>query len=1012
MNAYNMVADTNGDTTVVTQYTPVPRNTGYQSEAALEQEMIRLLQENGYEHPDIRDERTLRQNLRAQIEALNNITFTDGEWDRFFKDSIAGKNDGVVEKTARIQRDHVQVLKRDDGTTKNVMLLDKKNVQNNRLQVINQFTPTGGKHANRYDVTILVNGLPLVHCELKRRGVSIREAFNQIHRYSADSFWADSGLFEYVQIFVISNGTETKYYSNTTRDQHVKAGRNYAGGQSKTSKSFVFTSYWADAQNTVIPDLVDFTKTFFARHTLLNILAKYCVFTVENTLLVMRPYQIVAAERIINRIRITTEHKQTGKVDAGGYVWHTTGSGKTLTSFKTAQLASQLDGVNKVLFVVDRKDLDHQTQREYNRYEEGSANGNTSTKILQRQLEDPNAKIIVTTIQKLDRFVAQNKGHKLYKGHVVLIFDECHRSQFGSMHAAITKAFKNYHLFGFTGTPIFQVNAARSAGKGGLNLTTTQLFGKQLHTYTVVDAINDKNVLPWHIDYVRTMHAVEDVDMDEQVEDINRKGALAAPERVAKVVEYVLDHYRRVTRAGHAYMDGGRRVDGFNSIFAADSISMAMQYYDEFRRQIAERADNVRNLKVATIFTFSANDAPDDELFEEDPTASEIPTTAREFLDHAMGDYNDMFRTNFSTDGDGFDRYFKDVSSRTKNREIDILIVVNMFLTGFDAPTLNTLWVDKNLKMHGLIQAFSRTNRILNTVKRNGQIVCFRNLEKQTEEALGLFGNADAAGIVLIRDFESYFNGYTDEKGKHHKGYTEALSELMERFPLDRPILHGQDQKKEFVKLFGLLLRLRNILAAFSEFETSDSLDPRDLQDYQSMYVDLHEEMRLEKPEQEDIRDDLVFEMELVRHTEVTIAYILELVQKYCAEHCTNRELLTDIDRAVSSSLELRSKKELIQKFVESVNPQSDVEADWDAFVAKEREKNLAELIEQEGLKEDATRLLVDRAFAAGRLDLTGTWFDKLLAKPISRFGSARRERKARTGQRLLDYFNTYAGTF
>ena len=750
MAFFNIVAE-NGESTVVSEYIPeAARSDAYQSEAELEREFIRLLTAQGYEYLAIHDETALTANLRAQLELLNDYHFTDGEWERFFKEVVANANDGVVEKTRRIQTDHIQNLRRDDDSTKNIVLIDKKNIHNNRLQVINQYavgTQDGANHDNRYDVTILVNGLPLIHVELKRRGVAIREAFNQIKRYQRDSFWAGSGLFEYVQIFVISNGTHTKYYSNTTRSSHIRemgeAGRRKS---KKTSNSFEFTSFWADAKNKVLADLIDFTKTFFAKHTILNVLIRYCVFTSENVLMVMRPYQIAATERILSRIEIATNYKRMGTTDAGGYIWHTTGSGKTLTSFKTAQLASQLPYIDKVLFVVDRKDLDYQTMKEYDRFEKGAANSNRSTAVLQRQLEDKDDKdrpheyrIIITTIQKLDNFISKNRGHAVYGKHCVIIFDECHRSQFGDMHAKIVKAFKNYHLFGFTGTPIFAKNAAK--GKHLELLTTPQTFGDQLHTYTIVDAINDGNVLPFRIDYVDTVKKKDDIK-DKDVRAIDIEKALGAPERVQEIVRYILEHFDQKTRRNSFYKLGDKRLAGFNSIFAVSSIPMAMKYYTQFKRQLAEQD---RPLTIATIFSYAANeDDPDDVLGEEGFDTDALDQTTRDFLGDVIRDYNAAFNTNFDTSADKFQNYYKDLSMRVKNREVDLLIVVNMFLTGFDATTLNTLWVDKNLKMHGLIQAYSRTNRILNSVKTYGNIVCFRDLQQATDDAIALFGDKNA----------------------------------------------------------------------------------------------------------------------------------------------------------------------------------------------------------------------------------------------------------------------------
>ncbi len=1031
MSIYNIVASTD-EATVVAEYAAEynVRSEKYQSEADLEREFINLLISQGYEYITIHNEAALISNLRKQLELLNDFTFTDGEWNRFFAECIANTNEGIVEKTRKIQDDHIQILKRDDGTTKNIYLLDKKNIHNNRLQVINQYEESAGKHETRYDVTVLVNGLPLVHVELKRRGVSIREAFNQIDRYQRDSFWASSGLFEYVQIFVISNGTHTKYYSNTTRNAHLKEqnkGESKRG--KKTSNSFEFTSFWADANNKVIADLVDFTRTFFAKHTLLNIITKYCVFTSEDLLLVMRPYQIAAAERILSRIIVSTNYKKMGTTDAGGYIWHTTGSGKTLTSFKTAQLACALPYIDKVLFVVDRKDLDYQTMKEYDRFEKGAANGNTSTRVLQRQLEDRDEKgnpheykIIVTTIQKLDVFIRKNKQHDIYKKHVVLIFDECHRSQFGDMHMAIKKAFKNYHIFGFTGTPIFAANAG-SNGNPMLR-TTEQAFGERLHTYTIVDAINDRNVLPFRIDFINTIK-MPDYLNDKKVYSIDKEKALADPQRVSEIVSYVIEHFDQKTKRNSFYelsakweepdktnpkrmleKRESRRVAGFNSIFAADSIPMAIKYYNEFKKQIAEKN---RNLIVATIFSFSANaEEPEGLLPDEDFNIENLDQSYRDFLESAIKDYNKIFNTNYDTSSDKFQNYYKDLSLRVKNREIDILIVVNMFLTGFDATTLNTLWVDKNLRQHGLIQAFSRTNRILNSVKTYGNIVCFRDLKEETDKAIALFGNKDAGGIVLLKTYEEYYNGY-DDKGEYKPGYAELISTLTSQYPLGQPIV-GEEAEKEFIKLYGAILRLKNILTSFDDFEGNEILSERDFQDYQSNYIDLyHKYRKRDDGDKEIINDDIVFEIELVKQIEVNIDYILMLVAKYQESNCKDKTILTTIDKAINSSFELRSKKELIEQFIEQVNVSTKVEEDWRKFIDERKEEEISTIIEEEKLKPQETRRLIDNAFRDGALKTTGTAIDKIMP-PVSRFGGGRAEKKQGIIEKLMILFDKYSG--
>jgi len=1031
MSIYNIVASTD-EATVVAEYSALynVRSEKYQSETDLEREFIHLLTSQGYEYITIHNEAALISNLRRQLELLNDFTFTDSEWERFFTECIANSNEGIVEKTRKIQDDHIQILKRDDGTTKNIFLLDKKNIHNNRLQVINQYEESGGKHETRYDVTILINGLPLVHVELKRRGVSIREAFNQINRYQRDSFWASSGLFEYVQIFVISNGTHTKYYSNTTRSAHIKEQSKYERQRSKkTSNSFEFTSFWADANNKVIADLMDFTRTFFAKHTLLNIITKYCVFTSEDMLLVMRPYQIAAAERILSRIVVSTNYKKMGTTAAGGYIWHTTGSGKTLTSFKTAQLASALPFIDKVLFVVDRKDLDYQTIKEYDRFEKGAANGNTSTRVLQRQLEDRDEKgnpheykIIVTTIQKLDIFIRKNKQHDIYKKHVVIIFDECHRSQFGDMHQAITKAFKNYHIFGFTGTPIFAANAS-SGGNPHLK-TTEQAFGEKLHTYTIVDAINDGNVLPFRIDFINTIKMPEYIN-DKKVYSIDKEKALADPQRISEIVSYVLEHFDQKTKRNSFYTFSAkweepdkknpkkiiekretRRVAGFNSIFAADSIPMAIRYYNEFKKQIAEKN---RNLIIATIFSFSANEyEPDGLLPDEDFNIENLDQSSRDFLESAIKDYNKTFNTNYDTSSDKFQNYYKDLSLRVKNREIDILIVVNMFLTGFDATTLNTLWVDKNLKQHGLIQAFSRTNRILNSVKTYGNIVCFRDLKEETDKAIALFGNKDAGGIVLLKTYDEYYKGYC-EKGEHKPGYEELIATLTTQYPLGKPIA-GEETQKDFIRLYGAILRLRNILTSFDDFAGNEILSERDFQDYQSIYIDLYQKYRKgSDSNKETINDDIVFEIELIRQIEVNIDYILMLVDKYQKSNCKDKTILTTIDKAINSSIELRSKKELIERFINQVNVSTKIDEDWRKFLHERKEEEITEIIKEENLKPEETRRFIDNSLQDGVLKTTGTAIDKIMP-PISRFGGGRAVKKQGIIEKLTKFFEKYFG--
>jgi len=1010
MSQYNIIAESS-EYTVVSEYEHVPHaSDAYQSEAELEKEFIRLLGGQGYEYLPIHSQGELVANLRRQLEKLNSYRFTDGEWERFFNESLANKNDDIVAKSAKIQEDFIQVLKRDTGESRNIYLIDKGNIHNNFVQVINQYVENGGNHDTRYDVTILVNGLPLVHVELKRRGRQLKDAFFQIDRYQRDSFWAGCGLYEYVQIFVISNGTNTKYYSNSTRWNHIKelesGGRNRS---KKTSNSFEFTSYWADGNNRIINDLVDFTKTFFSKHTLLNILTKYCVFTSERMLMVMRPYQIAATERIIQRIIVAKNYKQYGSIQGGGYIWHTTGSGKTLTSFKTAQLASRLPYIDKVLFVVDRKDLDYQTMKEYNRFEEGAADGNSSTTVLQRQLEnkDKNGghrdyRIIVTTIQKLSIFVQKNRNHPVFQERVVIIFDECHRSNFGEMHTAITRNFKKYHLFGFTGTPIFAQNAA--AG-GNLQLKTTQqAFGDKLHTYTIVDAINDGNVLPFRIDFVNTIKEKDGI-LDAQIPAIDREKAMASPERVEQVVRYILEHFDQKTKRGNY------GTAAFNAMFAVASIPMAKAYYNEFKKQQASLPERER-LKVATIYSYGANEEEIQGLLvEENPeSTTQLDQQSRDFLEGAIKDYNQMFSTNFDTSSDKFQNYYKDLSLRMKGKEVDLLIVVNMFLTGFDATTLNTLFVDKNLKQHGLIQAFSRTNRILNSVKTFGNIVCFRDLQQETDDAIALFGDKDAASIVILKDFQSYFFGYDTETGKHCCGYKELVEQLQAEFPEDGVIL-GEDAQKRFIGLFGSLLKSINILSTFDQFEEQKLLTDFQMQDYQSKYLDLKDKWRSRKgADKENINDDLIFEMELIRQVEINIDYILLLVQKYHETNCSNKEILVNISKAIGSSLQLRSKKELIESFISSVNAESDVDREWRDYVLRKKDEDLQNIIESENLKPEETIKFIESSFRDGQVRTTGTDIDKILP-PMSRFGGGNRKEKKNTViEKLQAFFERYFG--
>ena len=916
---------------------------------------------------------------------------------------------------------YIVTLLLDDGKKRNIRLIDKHNIYNNRLQVTNQYEVSDGAYKNRYDVTILVNGLPMVQIELKRRGVSIKEAFNQINRYQRDSFWAGRAMFDFVQVFVISNGTETKYYSNTTR--YAKEQENASGPRKhKTDgNSFEFTSYWTDQENTLLTDLRDFTTTFFAKHTLLNILTKYCVFNVDKQLLVMRPYQIAATEKILQRIQTAIYNKWQGTIRAGGYIWHTTGSGKTLTSFKTAQLASRMENIKKVLFVVDRKDLDYQTMKEYDNFEPNCANGNSSSRILLKQLKDDNVHIIITTIQKLSNLMkpaAWDSDEKLRemmtKENIVLIFDECHRSQFGDMHKLITKRVKKYMMFGFTGTPIFAVNASA----GSKYATTAQLFGgepdkngkptKALHTYTIINAIRDKNVLRFHVDYSSTMRMKNDVDR-KQVWGIDTDEALHDPRRISIVTKYIIDLFADKTKQRK-----------FNSLFAVDSVKSAILYYNEFKKQLSQ--PGAPDLRVATIYTFNANEEETDEWgMGGDENPEDVGTApdaqSRDALEQAIRDYNRMWtpHTSYSTDGDKFQAYYKDVSLRMKKKEIDLLIVVGMFLTGFDAKTLNTLWVDKNLKLHGLLQAYSRTNRILNEVKNCGNIVCFRNLEDATNKSLAIFGDENAAGLVFMKSFEEYYSeGYADDKGNWHEPYTELIKQLLETYPVEQMgnILDEED-KKAFIRLMGEILRLRNVLGAFDDFtEEVRIVDEMHYQDYLGWYNNYYDEYR--KPthggEREDIRDDIVFEMELVKQVQINIRYILDLVQQYHDSNCQDKEIIVKIRKQMDASPDMRDKRELIEKFIQQMTPEkgADVGHDWETYIEEEKRKQLNMIIEEEHLKAAETEDFMERAFADGYVTETGTGIAHILP-PSNPFLPESGEKKQTVIEKLKAYLNKFS---
>ncbi|MBD5422981.1 MAG: type I restriction endonuclease subunit R [Mycoplasma sp.] len=1029
------ISNTKDWTVVVEWIKTTSKNVSYQSEEQLEKEFISQLQKQGYEYIDLstinkeEHEKWLIDNLRNQIEKLNNTKFSDREWNEIFNTYIANDSENEVDASKKIQQAFNYEIKRDNGNIMNVYLINKKDIHKNSLHVINQYTNNSGKYENRYDVTILVNGLPLIQIELKRRGVALKEAFNQINRYKNESY--NSSLFKYIQIFVISNGTSTKYYSNTVRYLHIKELNNQKV-KSKSSNSFSFTNYWSDSKNQLIEDLISFTQTFFAKHTILNILTKYCVFTSENQLLVMRPYQIVATEKIINRIEISNNYQdKLGTPSAGGYVWHSTGSGKTLTSFKTAQLVKEdLDYVDKVLFVVDRKDLDYQTMKEYDKFEKGAANSNTSTKILQKQLEDSNSKILITTIQKLSIFINQNPKHEIYKKHIVIIFDECHRSQFGDMHASIIKHFKKYNIFGFTGTPIFAKNAILAtsnpkqiakevSNKKNVAKTTEQLFGDRLHTYNILDAIKDKNVLPFKYNEIKTFDEKENIK-DEKVKAIDTENVWLAPTRIKNIVTYILDSFDSYTYRDKTYSFNRLKnissiasdkknklkqettkidIKGFNAMLALANIDLAKLYYSEFKKQLKER--NNQDFKIALIYSYNPNEKLkdyDDEFItdENNENTDKLDQSSREFLDSAINDYNQMFEVSYSSSSENFQSYYKDVSLRTKNKEIDLLIVVNMFLTGFDAPTLNTLFIDKWVRMHGLIQAFSRTNRILNDVKHHGNIVSFRPLIDDLNDAIKLFSDEKASGIIVIQPFKDYYEGYTNDAGMFEPGYKQLINNLLIKYPNDLNIrdLSIQD-KKDFIKLFGRILQIRNILLSYVEEFKSDEiriLNEAQLQEYLSRYQDFYEELKEEsKSDKKDIVDDLVFEIELVKQIDTNIDYILDLIIKSKTPY-QDKELLTTISKIVDSSFELRSKKELIINFLNTIYNQErsfenleQLVNEFNAYIKQEYSEELNNIIEEFNLNKDETFKFMDNSFDQGELKTIGTSINNILP-PLSRF--------------------------
>ncbi len=959
----------------------------YQTEAELEAQLISNLVSQGYERIIASTGEELYANLRVQIERLNNISFTDREWGRFLKEYLDCPNDGMVEKTRKIQENHIYDFTFDDGTLKNVKIIDKKNIHNNVLQVVSQVTQTG-THENRYDVSILVNGLPLVHIELKKRGVSIVEAFNQIHKYSKESFNSENSLYKYVQIFVISNGTNTRYFANTIE---------------RNKNNYEFTCEWADARNKLIKDLEDFAKTFFEKRVILEILTKYCVFDVNNTLLIMRPYQIAATERILWKINSSYKGKKAGKLEAGGFIWHTTGSGKTLTSFKTARLATNLEHIDKVFFVVDRKDLDYQTMKEYQKFQKNSVNGSKNTKELKKSIEKEDDKIVVTTIQKLNEFVKKNPKHEVYDKHCVLIYDECHRSQFGEAQKNIKKSFKKYYQFGFTGTPIFAENAIGTD-------TTSDIFGAQLHSYVITDAIRDGKVLKFKVDYnnINPKYKSAETEYDEDRLKEVEKELLLHPERISEVTRHILKVYNTKTHRNTMYSVKKRRLNGFNAMFTVSSVKAAKLYYEEIMRQ-QEGIDESKRLKIASIFSFQANEKQKaiGEILDEDFEPSALDSSSKEFLDKVIADYNRYFKTNYSTSGGEFQNYYKDLSHRVKNKEVDLIIVVGMFLTGFDAPTMNTLFVDKNLRYHGLIQAFSRTNRILNEAKSFGNIVCFRDLERATKDAIKTFGDKNSVNVILEKSYKEYMDGFKDEEsGKVVRGYIELCNEIVEKFP-DPTEIYTDSDKKEFVRLFGEILKSENILRNYDEFSSFEKIIPDGLmQDMKSVYVDIREEVFRRKKNDKETElaekidfSDIEFHIELLKTDEVNLDYILSLILEKTKENKSKEELKVEVRRLIRSSIGTRAKEELVMNFINKreltkFKTNDDILDSFYKYAREEKEKEIKRVTEEEDLK-SGSRRYIEKSIERGYADTSGIELDSILPNVTRRNGLRRKKKQS-----------------
>ncbi len=999
MTDFKTIAESN-NFIVLDKYSPEWKVAeGYQSESDLERELIQDLVNQGYEFlPTLNTPQALLANVRVQLQALNSVQFAEGEWARFVETWLDKPSDSIVDKTRKIHDDYIHDFVFDDGRIQNIYLLDKKNVTRNKVQVIKQFEQAGS-HANRYDVTILVNGLPLVQVELKKRGVAIREAFNQVHRYSKESFNSENSLFKYLQLFVISNGTDSRYFANTTQ---------------RNKNSFDFTMNWAKADNTLIKDLKDFTATFFQKHTLLNVLLHYSVFDVSDTLLVMRPYQIAATERILWKIKSAYQAKSWSSLEGGGFIWHTTGSGKTLTSFKAARLATELDFIDKVFFVVDRKDLDYQTMREYQRFSPDSVNGSDSTAGLKRNLEKDDNKIVVTTIQKLNNLMKSEGDLPIYGKQVVFIFDECHRSQFGEAQKNLQKKFKRFYQFGFTGTPIFPENALGAE-------TTASVFGRELHSYVITDAIRDEKVLKFKVDYndVRPQFKAIETEKDEKkLSAAENKQALLHPDRIREITQYILTNFRQKTHRLHA----GNK--GFNAMFAVSSVDAAKLYYESFKTL---QKDSDKPLRVATIFSFAANEEQDaiGDIQDESFDVSAMNSSAKEFLSAAIADYNALFKTNFSVDSNGFQNYYRDLAKQVKAKEIDLLIVVGMFLTGFDAPSLNTLFVDKNLRFHGLMQAYSRTNRIFDATKTFGNIVTFRDLEQATIDAITLFGDKNTKNVVLEKSYQEYMEGFTDAAtGEARRGFVAVVNELKTRFP-DPSAIEKEADKKAFAKLFGEYLRVENVLQNYDEFaslkelQSVDLADPaavetfkakhylsdedlttlqaitlppeRKVQDYRSTYNDVRDWLRREKAGAEKEKstidwDDVVFEVDLLKSQEINLDYILELIFEHNKKTKSKSELVDEVRRVIRASLGNRAKESLVVDFInqtdlDQIGDKASVIEAFFTFAQAEQQREAAELISDEGLNAEAAKRYITNSLKREFATENGTELNAVLPK-------------------------------